>query len=81
MVERTAPGGPADKAGLRGMRVNPRTGVAEPGDLIVAINGETVDSVEDFERAVRKLKPGEPAKLKIVRKDAEEEVTLTVGGA
>ena len=58
-----------------------------------AINDDAVDSVEDYERAVRKLKPGEQAKLKIVRiewtqedgrrvgKETEREVTVTVGGA
>jgi S1-C subfamily serine protease len=81
MVEQVTPNGPAAKAGLQPMRVNPRTKLAEPGDLIIGINGEVVDSVEDYERIVRKLKPGEQAKMKIVRKDAEQEVTLTVGGA
>src|SRR4029079_1785144 len=67
MIERAKPKGPADRAGLRGMRVNSRTGLAEAGDLITAINGETVDTVEDYERIVRTLKPGEQAKLRIVR--------------
>jgi S1-C subfamily serine protease len=79
MIERTTPNGPADKAGLRGMRVNQRSGLAEPGDLIVAINGEAVDTVEDYERIVRTLKPGTQAKLTIVRDDQEQEVTITVG--
>jgi S1-C subfamily serine protease len=81
MVESTTPNGPAAKAGLQGMRVNRTTGRVEPGDLIVAINGEAVDTVEDYERAVRKLKPGDQAKLRIVRKEVEQEVTLTVGGS
>jgi S1-C subfamily serine protease len=81
MVESTAPNGPADKAGIQGMRAHPRTGRLEPGDLIVAINDERVDSVEDYERIVRKLRVGEQAKLKIERKDAKQEVTVTVGGA
>ena len=81
MIERTTPNGPADKAGLRGMRVNQRTGLAEAGDLIVAINGEKVDTVEDYERIVRKLEPGSQAKLTLVRDDQEREVTLTVGGS
>jgi S1-C subfamily serine protease len=80
MIDQTAPNGPADTAGLRGIRRNPRTGRAEPGDLIVAINGEKVDSVEDYERAVHKLKPGETATLKIIRKEVEMVVPVTVGG-
>jgi S1-C subfamily serine protease len=81
MIDKTVPGGPADKAGLQGLRLNPRTGRVEPGDLILAINGEPVNSHEEYERAVRKLKPGDTATLKIMRDDAEQEVTVTVGGA
>jgi S1-C subfamily serine protease len=81
MIERTTPNGPADRAGLRGMKVNARSGLAEPGDLIVGINGEAVDNVEDYERIVRKLRPGQPVKLRFVRDDAEREVTVTVGEA
>jgi len=80
MIWQTTPNGPAANAGLQGLKVNRRTGEAEPGDLIVAINGEKIDTVEDYSRAVRKLKPGEQAKLKIIRRDVEQEVTLTVGG-
>ncbi|MBA4067722.1 MAG: 2-alkenal reductase [Isosphaera sp.] len=81
MVESVVPNGPAAKAGLRGVRVDPRAGKFEPGDLIVGVNDQVVDTVEDFQRAVRGLKPGETAKVKVVRKDGEQEVTLTVGGA
>lgn len=92
MVEQTTPGGPAEKAGLRGVRTTGRR-VDQLGDIILTINGEAVDSHEDYERAVRKLKPGEQAKLKIARiefveeggkrvaRETEREVTVTVGGA
>ncbi len=82
MVEAIIPGGPADKAGVIGIRVNPRTRrVEQVGDLILAINGEPVNSHEDFEQALRKLKPGDKAKLKIVRKDVEQEIDVMVGAA
>jgi S1-C subfamily serine protease len=81
MIEEVTPNGPADRAGLRGMRVNSRTGLAEPGDLIVGIKGEKIDSVEDYERVVRGLKPGEKVKIKFLRDDTERQVELTVGEA
>lgn len=81
MIEQTTKDGPADRAGLRGMRVNPKTRLSEPGDLIVALNGETVDTVEDYERILRKLKPGEKVSVRIVRMDSEQEVKITVGGS
>ena len=81
MIEQTTPEGPAERAGLRGMRINPKTRLSEPGDLIVALNGETVDTVEDYERILRKLKPGENATVKFVRMDSEREMKITVGGS
>jgi len=92
MIEQTVPGGPADAAGLRGLRANGRR-VEQLGDVILAINGTAIESPDDFEAAVRKLKPGEQAKLKVLRtdlvvengqrvpKESEKEVTVTVGGS
>lgn len=81
MIERTTPNGPAARAGLLGLRTNPATGVVEPGDIIIAMNGKTIDSVDDYERVVRTLQPGDQIIVKILRKEAEQEVTLTVGGS
>jgi S1-C subfamily serine protease len=80
MVERVTKNGPADKAGLVGVEYNARGLVVRPGDLIVAINGQPVNDVEDYERVVRELTPGEQIKVKVVRHPTEREVTLTVGG-
>lgn len=81
MIDRVTPNGPAANAGLRGVKYNNRGIPAEPGDLIIAINDQTIDNVEDYERVVRDLKVGEEAKVKIVRGTEEKEVTVTVGGA
>jgi S1-C subfamily serine protease len=54
--------------------------VQEAGDLNVAINGQPIDNVEDFERVVRDLKPGEEARVKFVRATKEMEATLVVDG-
>jgi S1-C subfamily serine protease len=81
MIEQTTLNGPAAKAGLLGIRRNPVSRSLEPGDIIIAVNGQTIDSVEDYERVVRKLRPGDQATVKILRKDADQDVTLIVGGA
>jgi S1-C subfamily serine protease len=81
MIEQTQPGGPADQAGLRGIRRNPRTGLLEPGDLILAINGQAIDSIDDYQRALRQLKPGERARLTIERGERTFDVEVVVGGA
>jgi S1-C subfamily serine protease len=91
MIDKTTPNGPAAKAGLRGLIATPRR-IDQLGDVIVAINDETVDSVEDYERIVRQLKPGGQARLRVLRFDLEggpkgslkettKDFTLTVGGA
>ena len=80
MLDRVTKNGPADKAGLRGVVYNSRGVPEQPGDLVIAINGQPVNDVEDYERLVRDLKPGDPAKVKIVRGTTEMEVTVIVGG-
>jgi len=80
MIDRVTKNGAADKAGLRGVVYNARGVPEQPGDLITAINDQPVNDMEDYERIVRELKPGDAAKVKIVRGTTEMEVTITVGG-
>ncbi|QJW93995.1 S1C family serine protease [Frigoriglobus tundricola] len=80
MIDRVAPNGPAAKAGLRGVQYSSRGVPEQPGDLIVAINGQTVNDMEDYERVLRDLKPGEPVPVKFVRGTKPMELTVTVGG-
>lgn len=81
MIESLVPRGPAERAGLQGIRVNAAGRIVQIGDIILAINGEPVDSHEDFERLQRKLTPGETAVLRIQRGDQEFDVEVVVGGA
>jgi S1-C subfamily serine protease len=92
MIERVIPKGPAEQAGLRGLIASPRR-VEQLGDLILGINGMSVDNADDYEQILRKLKPGEQVKVRILRiewteengrkvpKEVEREVSVTVGGA
>jgi S1-C subfamily serine protease len=80
MIERVVKNGPADKVGLKGVVYNARGAVIAPGDLIIAINDQSVNDTEDYERIVRELKPGDSAKVKYVRGKTEAETTVTVGG-
>jgi S1-C subfamily serine protease len=80
MIDRVTKNGPADKAGLRGVVYNARGVPEQPGDLIVAINEQEVNDMEDYERIVRELKPGDAATVKFVRGTSEMEATVTVGG-
>lgn len=80
MIERALPNRAAAKAGLRGVRYDARGRPTEPGDLIVAINGEEIGTQEDYERVLRELKPGAEAVVKYVRGTTEAEVTVVVDG-
>jgi serine protease Do len=62
-VEEVFPNNPAQKAGLK------------PGDQILAFNGETVESVDEFRALLSKAKPGDEVKLTINRDDKEQVLT------
>ena len=80
MVAAVQPGGPADKADLRGLRQDPETGRGTPGDLILAVGDEEVNSPEEFQRAVSKLKPGQAVVVRYLRDETEREAKLVVQG-
>ncbi|HXD87543.1 MAG TPA: trypsin-like peptidase domain-containing protein [Urbifossiella sp.] len=79
MIQDVLPGGPAEKAGLRGIRRG-ANGHARPGDIIIAINGQTVDNIRDYKQVLSKLKPGQQVKVKYQRDEEEHEATLSVRG-
>jgi serine protease Do len=58
---------PADKAGVK------------PGDVILTLNGEQVESSSDLPPRVANLKPGTKALLGVWRDGAERNLTVTVG--
>jgi serine protease DegQ len=58
---------PAGKAGL------------QPGDVIAAIDGKQVTTVEELLSALRQHKPGDQITLHIVRGGAQQDVKVTLG--
>jgi putative serine protease PepD len=61
------PGGPAAKAGLR------------PGDLITAVNGKQITSVNDFVGRIATYSPGDTVTLTIKRGGQTKNIKLTLG--
>ena len=59
-------GDPADEAGI------------EPGDIIVAVNGEKVESPGELSRKIADIMPGEDVVLSVIRDGEEKEITATV---
>jgi S1-C subfamily serine protease len=66
-VGRVEDDSPADKAGIM------------EGDVIVKLNGMSVEDSDDLVRALERAKPKSDAKLEVVRGDAHKNLTATLG--
>jgi hypothetical protein len=64
LVKRTAPNGPADRAGIMG------------GDRIVRIDGQAVNDASDYAKVTADKKPGDTVEVVLIREG--EEVTVQV---
>jgi len=88
LIAALTPGGPAERAGLRGPRiVRERRGpiVYEStdlgaADLIISFNGTKVTTVDEFLTAVETLHPGDEVTLGVIRGSRETPVRMTLGG-
>jgi S1-C subfamily serine protease len=67
VIGRVEPGSPADEAALRA------------GDIVVALDGEPVDSLVDLLAALRNADPGDEIVVTVVRNGDEEDVGVTLG--
>ncbi len=67
LVASVTPGGPAAKAGI------------QPGDVITALNGQTVEDSHKLTMSVGAMKPGEQAFLTVWRKGQSRQVQVALG--
>jgi S1-C subfamily serine protease len=82
MVERVGDGTAADRAGLRGGTssvIVEGESYMPGGDLIVAIAGRRVSSLEELRDALSDHKPGDKVKLQIYRGNERRTVDVTLG--
>ena len=66
MITQLEKGQPGEKAGLK------------VGDIVVALNGQTINSANDLPVKISAMKPGTKAKLTVLRDGKEKDVTVTV---
>ena len=75
IIGKVAPGGPADRAGLRGTTQG-RSG--QLGDVITALDGEPVDTGDDLFRLLGRHKAGDRVHLEILRDGQSREVIVSL---
>ena len=74
VIVRTAPGSPAERAGLRG--IDPSTG--KVGDVIVAVNGKPVRRLPDLVQELERVGVGKRVSLTVQRDGRQRTVELDV---
>ncbi len=79
VIAEVIPGGPADKAGLRGgnrVIYVDSTQIIVGGDIIVKIDGKPVESMEELRSEIQKRKVGDVVSITYVRGDKEYTVKI-----
>ena len=67
LIASVEPGGPAAAAGMK------------PGDVVLSVNGETMDDAEELIRVISAAKPGTEVRLAIVRDKTKQDVAVKLG--
>jgi S1-C subfamily serine protease len=73
IIAQVVPGGPADRAGLHGMTPGRSP---QPGDVIVAVDGELVHTVDDLSRLLGRHEVGDEVRLELLREGESREVIV-----
>ena len=70
----------AAKAGLRGFRIDPETGDRVFGDVIIAVDGEPINGISDYDRVMAGLKVQQTITMTILRGKQQRDVKVTLEG-
>jgi putative serine protease PepD len=82
LIERVTPGGPAERAGLRGGTRAVVAGMRRiliGGDVLVAIDGEKVASQADLNLILNRKRPGDTVTATVYRGQGKMDVRVTLG--
>ncbi len=79
-VTSVTPNSPADQAGLRAGEEISSSGLPAGGDLIIAIDGQSIQRFDDLLRyLINNKSPGDAVVLTVLRDEEQVDVTLTLG--
>jgi S1-C subfamily serine protease len=85
LIQRVENGSAAEEAGLRGPRRTVIVGGAYQlgigGDLIVAVDGQTVDAKDTLQRVMNRKRGGDPLDLKVYRGGRNVDIKVKLGEA
>ena len=84
LIVRTVPGGAAERAGLKGGNQRAYLGTTPimiGGDLIVAIDGESIGDQQDLSNAMNKHRAGETVTVTVYRNKRKVDVKVVLGEA
>src|SRR6185312_11011493 len=82
LLAEVVPGGPAEKAGLKGgdKEVKFQAGqYSTGGDVILEVDGQDVVQPDDLARLVAARKPGETVTMTVLRDGQKKQVEVTLG--
>ncbi|MGL6076819.1 MAG: S1C family serine protease [Fimbriiglobus sp.] len=80
MISSIEEGSPAEKAGLRGLVVDRRTGEVEMGDVILSINGKEVKGNTEFAKMISSFKIGDSIRIVYERNEERKSAEVTLRG-
>jgi S1-C subfamily serine protease len=77
IIGKVSRGGSADRAGLRGARETV-TGRIELGDVLVAVDGRPVETVDDLMDAMENHKVGDRVRVDVIRNNKRQSIDVTL---
>jgi S1-C subfamily serine protease len=81
LVQTVTPGGPADKAGIRGGNITAQLGgstIQLGGDIITAVDGKPIRTSQDLAAAITGRKEGDKVTLEVLRDGSRRAVQVTL---
>ena len=80
LVLKVAPQGPAAKAGVKGTSRDDNQHTIL-GDIILSMNGQSLDNSSDLYRELEKYRPGQSIDMELLRGEQKEHVTVLLGSS